>query len=549
MALVPLSSMLKTTEIGYKVKNQRNKISHLLFMDDLKLYADSETKLNTLIDKVKEFSEDIGMKFGYDKCAKVNIVRGMIRERTNISEEQPATDIKELEAGEAYKYLGILEDGSVDHRKMKDIIRKEYYRRVRLVLKTELNAKNKIEALNSLAMPVVEYGFGIIEWTKEEIRQMDRKTRKLLTMNKSLHPKADVDRIYLPRKEGGRGLRMIEQAHDIAILGLAEYIKGKENDYLIEVLRDSQVNTNKNIIKKAENIERQFVIPNTIETNVMELKKRIKIYKDKIKEQQREELKRKWKAKRLHGQFINQILEKRDTVDRIRTFDWLKSSKLKSVTEAYVMAAQDQALRTRNYDKCVLKLDVEDRCRMCQRPVENITHIVSGCEQLAKHEYITRHDKICKYLHYNICQALEVGPENRKWYEKEPDSVITKEDITILYNQPVHTDRTINANKPDIIVKNRKEKTCLIIDVAVPADSNIGKKEAEKKLKYRDLAIEIERMWNMKVTIIPVVIGALGVVPKTLRNNIQKIPGRITINKIQECALLGTTYILRKVGI
>ncbi|KAL1446281.1 hypothetical protein WDU94_005480, partial [Cyamophila willieti] len=130
-----------------------------------------------------------------------------------------------------------------------------------------------------------------------------------------------------------------------------------------------------------------------------------------------------------------------------------------------------------------------------------------------------------------------------------PEPVITKDDITILYNQQVHTDRTINANKPDIIVRDRKEKICLIIDVAIPADMNVEKKEAEKNLKYKDLAIEIERMWNTKVKIVPIIIGALGVVPKSLKDNLQQLPGNFSINTIQENALLGTAYIMRKVGI
>lgn len=218
------------------------------------------------------------MKFGYDKCAKKNIVKGVVKEK-NIPENIVTASIKELESGEVYKYLGILEDGLIEHKKMKNVIRKEYYRRTREVMKTELNAKNKIEVLNSLAIPVVEYGFGIIECTAEEIRKIDRKTRKILTINKSLHPKADVDRIYLPRKEGGRGLRMIEQVYEVAILGMAEYIKRKENDYLVKLLKESQVNTNKNLMRKAENIERKYTKPN-ISNEQTELRNLVKTYKN-----------------------------------------------------------------------------------------------------------------------------------------------------------------------------------------------------------------------------------------------------------------------------
>ena len=66
-----------------------------------------------------------------------------------------------------------------------------------------------------------------------------------------------------------------------------------------------------------------------------------------------------------------------------------------------------------------------------------------------------------------------------------------------------------------IIIKNKKEKTCTLIDVAIPADRNVVQKEAEKKLKYKSLCIEIQRMWNLKCTIVPVIIGAIGIVTRT----------------------------------
>ena len=79
-----------------------------------------------------------------------------------------------------------------------------------MVLKSELNAGYKITAINTLAVPVLTNSFNIIDWQLQEIKKMDRKTRKLLTIYRMNHPKADVDRIYISRKEGGRGLVQLE---------------------------------------------------------------------------------------------------------------------------------------------------------------------------------------------------------------------------------------------------------------------------------------------------------------------------------------------------
>ena len=67
-----------------------------------------------------------------------------------------------------------------------------------------------------------------------------------------------------------------------------------------------------------------------------------------------------------------------------------------------------------------------------------------------------------------------------------------------MWNQQVQTDRTIPNNKPDIIIRDNEKGTCMLIDVAISGDRNVNKKEAEKILKYKDLTIEIQRMWNVK---------------------------------------------------
>ena len=83
--------------------------------------------------------------------------------------------------------------------------------------------------------------------------------------------------------------------------------------------------------------------------------------------------------------------------------------------------------------------------------------------------------------------------------------------------------------------------------MAVPADRNVVQKEVEKKLKYKSLGIEIERMWNLKCTIVPVIIGATGIVTRSLKKNLQAIPGTHSIDSLQKTAILGISHILRKV--
>ena len=143
-------------------------------------------------------------------------------------------DIKELDPRKANTYLGIEESFNIQNKNGKEKLKKEYLRRLRLVLGTELSATNKIQAIGILAVPVLRYSFGIVNWHQEELQKLDRETRKLLTILGQHYPKADVDLLYVPRKQGERGLMQLEAAHEIEITKLVEYVDRKE-DPLIQV--------------------------------------------------------------------------------------------------------------------------------------------------------------------------------------------------------------------------------------------------------------------------------------------------------------------------
>ena len=140
---------------------------------------------------------------------------------------------------------------------------------------------------------------------------------------------------------------------------------------------------------------------------------------------------------------------------------------------------------------------------------------------------------IGKCQHYN-------APYANNWYEHKPQKVVETERATILWDFSIHTDRTIQANIPDLTTKDHKEKTCKLIDFTFPMDINISAKEFEKLSKYKDLQIEVERMWQLKISIIPIVVGALGFVKNETEKYIGKIPGK------QKIVLTSPAPILRK---
>ena len=105
----------------------------------------------------------------------------------------------------------------------------------------------------------------------------------------------------------------------------------------------------------------------------------------------------------------------------------------------------------------------------------------------------------------------------------------------------------IEARIPDLVLVDKKERNCKIIDFAVPGDSRIEEKEKDKIEKYQDLGRELQKIWNVKVKIIPLAVGSLGAIPKQFGNRLKQIGITVGTAQVQKTVLLGTARILRKV--
>jgi hypothetical protein len=203
-------------------------------------------------------------------------------------------------------------------------------------LGTELDTKNKIKAIGSWAVPVVRYSFRTLNRHEEELQKLDRKTRKLLTIHGQHHQKADVDRLYVPRKQGGRGLMQLEAAHAVEITKLVEYVD-KNEDPLIQVVGTHQHGTDSAVLQT-------------------EVQRATRKMKDSIAEKTEE----RWQGKRMHGQLPSSLDE--ELVDIEQSNRWLKSGNTKGETESKIVAAQDQGISTNYFKNKILKKETESKC-------------------------------------------------------------------------------------------------------------------------------------------------------------------------------------------
>jgi hypothetical protein len=386
VCLIPLTEQLNRLNTGYEEHTTKTKISHLLYMDDLKLLGKSEEGLQKQIQTVTTFSDDIHMEFGLDRCAKVVFKNGKLVHSQNLV-VGINREIQELEEGKTYKFLGTEESDGIQHQQMKERLKKEYSSRLRMILKPELNAKNKITAIGTLAIPVLRYNFGIINWRLEEIKNIDRKTRKIQTMYKMHHPKADIDRLYVEGKGGGRGVSQIEAAYKTEIINIAEHLnKRYKEDQFVYIIRscDSCQPRMNSTVRTAAKIADELSQSN--EKNGM---KQDGIQNTKAR--LAESLKEKWENKVMHGQY-NRSIDKQ-LISEEDTFLWLSKGDLKAETESEIVVAQDQTLQTKYHATKILQTEKYSKCRLCHQFEVTVDSIVSACPILAKEQYNKRHDK------------------------------------------------------------------------------------------------------------------------------------------------------------
>ena len=307
---MPLNHILRKYTAGYKLSRSQEKINHLMYIDDIKLFAKNEKGLETLIHTVRIYSQDIGMEFGIEKCAILVMKRG----------KRHLTDGMELPN--------------------QDKIR---------TLETKLFGRNLIKGINTWVIPLVRYSGLFLMWTREELKQIDQRTRKLMTMHKALPPREDVDRLYISRKEGGRVLVNIEDSVNASIQPLENYIEKHEGGLITAIRNDTD---------------------NTMD-NTMTITR-----------------KQKWEEKQLYGRFKQLI----NNISYEKNWTWLRKGNFKREIESLQTAAQNNAIRTNHIKVRIDKTQQNSKCRLCGDRDETINHIISECSKLAEKEYKTRHD-------------------------------------------------------------------------------------------------------------------------------------------------------------
>ena len=228
-------------------------------------------------------------------------------------------------------------------------------------------------------------------------------------------------------------------------------------------------------------------------------------------------------SKPLHGKYAT--LLQSDSVDGSGSSKWLQQH-LHSESESTVIAIQDQVIATRVYEAKIMNKSIPSLlCRVCGQAEETILHLLSSCPSLAVSAYLYRHNLVASVLHWHLSKMYSFPLRATSWFTHKPQPVVENSNAKLLWDFSLMSASHHPSNRPDIVLFDYQNKKILFIEVSCPADPHVLVKEDQKIQKYCALASDFRIMYQMPVTIIPVVIGHSGVISSQCKCYLHDIPG------------------------
>ena len=256
----------------------------------------------------------------------------------------------------------------------------------------------------------------------------------------------------------------------------------------------------------------------------------------------------------MHGYFFKK-LQNDETIDKNVSNSRSTYNTITSHFEGYINAIQDQEIPTKylvnkRQKDANLQPTCSNKCRLCKVNTEDVNHIISGCPQMSVRYYLPlRYDLVAKSLLKSL--ILKQNPLDKYKHQKEPEYVYNIGNVEYWWNLSIQTTTKLPHNKPDIVIWNREQKTCNIVEINCPADTNISKKIEQKLNNYGPLVRNMQMMYpEYKFMVNPIIVGALGNVPKCLSKNLSELGfdnreiKKLT-QKLQNISACGTVKIVK----
>jgi hypothetical protein len=536
IALNPISAEIAKLDEGLPIPSYtKPRINHLLYVDDWKVYGETSKEVNTLCEKIDEWTKAAGLQLNKKKCSFMAVKDGKIQTERITEATKHLSEFDAIkESADTHKYLGMKQNITNKEELIQKETEADLLGRVAIVSKLQTSAKTITALINTWALGKLRYTMALLDWKDSRLEQIDRKIRKILSTNGYRHGKGGINALYIPRALGGRGLTSSTDLKKLTVVSINQYLSN-ELKWLTEAFPENET------IQRIQTLAKETM--STLGLAEGEITK----VKEKLVQQRIEAL----KTSALQGKFEHTMDKEKDKVAVEASRNWMAKENLHPAHEKLIFGIRDQTIPTRAIRTRIWKQEGPSTCRICGKAEETIDHLTSECGELGFTEYIARHNNVATVILAAILRAHNVNFESR-WWNHRPPGVIQLDGSKQHFVQWEPRFPTVNHLehcKPDLYVQLPSGKK-LIIEVTVCRDDKACTRAEEKAQRYHALAQDIALQTKKYPLVLPIAIGVTGVVSKMTERAVKKlnelgIP--LKLSKLQKAAAIGSSKILSKI--
>uniref|UniRef100_A0A8R1EL94 Reverse transcriptase domain-containing protein n=1 Tax=Caenorhabditis japonica TaxID=281687 RepID=A0A8R1EL94_CAEJA len=567
LALAPISHALRKAMQGYtfafKRESEPTQLTHLLYVDDLKLFSQDSEQLRMGLQLVKRLSEVVGLQYNQKKCSTAHFGGA-----SNAFEEVPV-----LEYGEVYRYLGIEQHLGTGVEEVRGRVHKTIMERVDRIWESEMTFPEKVHMFNMTVAPVARFYAGNHCATGGERSasnrawgtELDKEIRKIMATKNARFSKCSKYRPYLPISELGLGLKSLADEVDEATVYAACYLLLTPSLKMFKEIAETHARRGKRTLisdfawtlQQYAELDVDFSSNGRIrvgEQSFTSARAASRVLVQLMRQHQVANRLEAWKKKTASSS-INTA-----DIDKGLSGNWVRACHLDAKVVRDAMGLQEHQVLFNGHPK-----NGFGKCRFCEEK-ETCQHVVSVCSTFRASLMVKRHDAVCRVIYDRIRKELKMERLPNNW---TPPPLYQAENGTQLYwNHIFHTRAVLRYRRPDMVVVIPERKTILIIEVAVSWVSRLDETTKWKFAKYAHdgnaesrlppyqfgpaLATDLQYSRGFRVEVIPIAIGTCGEVHTSFTDYFKKIPGCQTpkqrqslLTQIQKRVIRGTVGIMR----
>ena len=549
----------------------KEKITHSLFIDDLKKYDKAKETLRNILGALRGWMRQAGLEWNEPKCAVIHLIHGMFCSDDGDVVLEDGFTLKCLPSESTYKFLGVPEADVHDIPNLTSKLFKAISQRAAVVWSSPLSDNNKVLATNTFVSSLAEYFFWSEKFLIADLKRMDISIRVEMNVNGAKHSQQMNDILYLPKSMGGRGLRSVEDIYkQTRIKSAIKIISNHTDDRMSSVAnfhltlqRKKRGNIFTDAIAYAKELSIDLVIDefgwvaqhnNGDDTDLIPDLTKLKLVMQKA----RAEIRRN-NLEKSTWQGVNYAARYKDNDLEAGCFRWLTSwnrAPTNIIREIFDLYAQ--TIKTKCYE--IIRSDKPPEntlCRLCYMGEESTKHLLNECKILAKNAYKKRHDQMLKCLIFQFLYGVGMLDRIPPWFtNKTPKPYYENEKAVVWWDIPEfagsHDKDGEEVYRPDIKVLVKKKYMLYVIEGTVPWITSRAIREQHKEEKYkkvvRNLKLENPELGVKQLTII---IDSLGGYSKSLCENVTELLGSKvnvlpTILQMQKAVIAGSAHIAKR---